>query len=49
MKEKIKQLFNRFFDYEITGEYYDTWQENGVYHYCKKYNKKYFLKCLRKK
>lgn len=48
MREKIKKLFKRFFDYEITGEYYDVRMVNGVRHYQKKYNKKYFLKCFKR-
>lgn len=43
----LKRLFNRFFDYKITGEYYDTWVENGVRHYRKKYIKKYFLRSFK--
>ena len=41
MKEKFKKLLNKFFDYRIVGEYYDT--SDGI-HYRKKYIKKYFLR-----
>ena len=45
LKEYIKRFIKKYFDYKITGEYYDMWRDNnGVYHYQKKYNKKYFLK-----
>lgn len=40
----FEKLIKKFFDYDITGEYYDT-AGNGVYR--KKYNKRYYLKCLR--
>ena len=46
MKEFINNLIKKYFDYDIVGEYFDT-NGNGVYH--KKYTKKYYLKCLRKK
>ena len=42
----LERLLKKFFDYDIIGEYYDT-TGNGVYR--KKYNKKYYLKCLRKR
>ena len=53
MKKKytkwLRKLFERYFDYKITGEYYDIWRdESGVCRYEKKYNKKYFLKCFKK-
>ena len=38
---RLRKLFDRFFDYDIVGEYYDT---NGNGHYYKKYIKKYHLK-----
>lgn len=37
----IKRIFNKLFDYDIVGEYYDM---NGDGHYYKKYIKKYHLK-----
>lgn len=43
---RLKKLFYKYFDYEIVGEYYDT-KGDGRYH--KKYQIRYFLKCLRKK
>ena len=49
IKSWFKGLVERYFDYKITGEYYDMWRdERGVYHYQRKYNKKYFLKCFKK-
>jgi len=42
----FKRLLKKYFDYDIVGEYYDT-SGNGVY--VKKYIKKYYLKCLKKK
>lgn len=46
MLKKLKDLFYKYFDYEITGEYYDS---DGRGRYYKKYNRRYYLKCLRKK
>lgn len=46
MLKKLKDLFYKYFDYEITGEYYDS---DGHGRYYKKYNRRYYLKCLRKK
>lgn len=41
MIEKIKELFNKYFDYEIVGEYYAT---NGQGRYIKRYLKHYKLR-----
>lgn len=41
MREKLKRLWNRFFDYKIVGEYYDT---SGDGHYYKKYVKRWRLR-----
>lgn len=40
----FKKLFNKFFDYEIVGEYLDRIQGNI---YKKKYIKKYYLRCMK--
>ena len=42
----LKRLFNKYFDYDIVGEYYDT---KGDGRYQKKYIRKYYLKCFNKK
>lgn len=42
--KKLKAWLKRHIDYRITGEYYDIQTINGVTHYIKKYNKKYYLK-----
>ena len=48
MFEKLYDMFRSLFDYEIVGEYYDMYRdENGVCHYQKKYNRKYFLRCMK--
>ena len=45
MIEKIKLWLKLHIDYKIIGEYYDCYTDkNGVKHYTKKYNKKYYLK-----
>lgn len=41
MLEKLRRLRDRFFDYEIIGEYYDT---NGDGRYYKKYLKRWHLR-----
>lgn len=46
MLSRLKKLFYKYFDYDIVGEYYDS---DGHGRYQKKYNRKYYLKCLRKK
>ena len=46
MLKVLKKLFYKYFDYVIVGEYYDT---SGDGRYTKKYNKKYYLKCLKRK
>lgn len=50
MFSRLKKLFYKYFDYDIVGEYYDVEHlGGGKYRYSKKYNRKYYLKCLRKK
>ena len=46
MLSALKKLFYKYFDYDIVGEYYDT---SGDGRYQKRYNKKYYLKCLKRK
>lgn len=46
MLSALKKLFYKYFDYVIIGEYYDT--SDGHY-YHKKYHRKYYLKCLKRK
>lgn len=46
MFKKLKDLFHKYFDYEITGEYYDS---DGHGHYHKKYIRHYFLRGKKKK
>lgn len=41
MKNLLKTIRNRFFDYDIVGEYYDY---DGTGHYYKKYTKKWKLR-----
>lgn len=41
MIRAIKRIFDRLFDYDIVGEYYDT---TGDGHYTKKYIKKYRIR-----
>lgn len=41
MIEKIRQLFNKYFDYDIVGYYYD---HDGHGYYKKKYKKRYKLR-----
>lgn len=38
MIKRLKELFNKYFDYDIIGEYYDT---DGKGHIYKKYLKRY--------
>lgn len=46
----LERLLKKYFDYDIIGEYYDMERDDkGVCYYRKKYNKKYYLKCLRKR
>lgn len=40
----FKSILNRFFDYDIVGEYYDN---DGNGHFHKKYVKKYHLRKAR--
>ena len=42
----LKRLFYAFFDYEIVGEYYDSFfdKEKGRHVMQKKYNRKYHLR-----
>lgn len=44
----LRRLFKKYFDYKITGHYYDWEVINGTNRYVKKYNKRYYLKCLHK-
>ena len=46
MKKKLRDLFYRFFDYDIVGDYFDTSGDGRYYH---KYIKKYHLRCFKKK
>lgn len=46
MLKRLRKLFFKYFDYEITGEYYDT---DGNGKYVRKFNRKYYLKCLKKR
>ena len=46
MLKKLKELFYRYFDYEIVGEYYDS---DGKGIYVRKFIRKYHLKCLKKR
>ena len=39
--ERLKKLFNKYFDYEIIGEYYDR---DGHGNFYKKYLKRYHLR-----
>ena len=48
MLEKLYDMFRGLFDYEIVGEYYDMYRdEKGVCRYQKKYNRKYYLRCMK--
>ena len=48
MFEKLYDMFRSLFDYEIVGEYYDMYRdEKGVCRYQKKYNRKYYLRCMK--
>lgn len=46
MLKRLRKLFFKYFDYKITGEYYDT---DGKGKYVRKFNRKYYLKCLKKR
>ena len=46
MLKKLKDLFYRYFDYDIIGEFYDS---DGNGHYYKRYIRKYYLRCMKKK
>lgn len=46
MLKKLKSLFNKYFDYDIVGEYYDS---DGHGRYQKKYVRKYYLRSRKKK
>lgn len=42
----LKNFINKYIGYDIVGEYYDS---DGKGHLYKRYNKRYYLKFLRKK
>lgn len=42
----LKKLIEKYFDYDIVGDYLDN---DGKGHMYRRYNKRYYLKCLRKK
>lgn len=42
----FRNFIRKFIDYDIVGEYYDT---KGDGYYKKKYIRKYYLKCFKKK
>ena len=46
MLKKLKRLFYKYFDYYIVGDYLDS---NDGCHYKRKYIRKYYLKCFKKK
>lgn len=46
MRNALKALIKKYFDYDIIGEYYDT-DSNGEFH--KKYIKKYYLRSRKMK
>ena len=48
MKEKLRKLFYKYFDYKIVGAYYDTIEVNGRRILKRKYVKKYYWKGKKK-